>query len=193
VFEKRKRPRTIKALLLAVIGITIAGIIVVFIGYRRIMQQHEALLAPLEQKADIAIESFEQTATKNGVKEWHLRARSARYQKANQEAVLEDLTVIFFLKDGDQAHLTADRGTVLIKSNDLTVSGNVIADNGHYQLKSQEMHYQHDQRILLSRVPVEISGPGFHVMADSIRFDLNTHRTLLEGNVDARFSGKLAL
>jgi len=180
-------------LLLAVIGITIAGVLVVFIGYRRILEQNEALLAPLEQKADIAIASFEQTATKNGVKEWHLQAKSARYNKAQAEAVLEDLKVTFYLEDGRQAHLTADRGTIMTASQDLKVSGNVMANNGDYLLKTETMHYLHDQRILLSRVPVDISGPAFNIVADSIRLDLNTQRTLLEGNVEGNFSDSLAL
>ena len=193
MFRKGKQPRTIKIILLAVIAIAIGGVVVVFMGYRRIMEQHEALLAPLEQQADIAIASFEQTATKNGVKEWHLEAKAARYKKAQEEAVLEDLVVTFFLQDGKQARLTADRGTVLIKSSDLTVSGNVIADNGEFQLKTETMHYVHDQRILLSRVPVEISGPAFHIVADSIRFDLNSQRALLEGNVEGKFRDNPAL
>ena len=190
---KGKKPRTVKTILLAVIVLAISGVIVVFISYRRIMEQHETLLAPLEEKADIAIAYFEQTATKNGIKEWHLIAKSARYKKAQDEAVLEDLSVTFFLQDGSQAFLTADKGTVLIKSSDLKVSGNVIAQNGDYRLKTDKMHYLHDQRVLLSRVPVDISGPAFHLVADSIRLDLESQRTLLDGNVEGRFSEKLAL
>ena len=193
MFRKNKKPRAIKLLLLAVIGITIGGVLVVFMGYRRILERNEALLAPLEQKADIAIGSFEQTATKNGVKEWHLKAKSAQYNKAQEEAVLEDLKVTFYLEDGRQAHLTADRGTIMTQSKDLKVSGNVMANNGDYSLKTETMLYFHDQRILLSRVPVEISGPAFHLVADSIRFDLNTQQTLLEGNVEGNFSDSLAL
>ncbi len=180
-------------LLLAVIGITIGGVLVVFMGYRRILEQNQALLAPLEQKADIAIGSFEQTATKNGIKEWYLKAKSAQYNKAQDEAVLENLKVTFYLEDGRQAYLTADRGTIMTQSKDLKVSGNVRANNGDYRLKTETMHYFHDQRILLSRVPVEISGPAFHLVADSIRFDLNTQQTLLEGNVEGNFSDSLAI
>jgi len=179
--------------LLAVIGITVGGVLVVFIGYRRVLEQNVALLAPLEQKADLAIASFEQTATKNGIKEWHLNAKSAKYNKSQEEAVLEDLRVTFYLEDGRQAHLTADRGTIMTQSKDLKVSGNVMANNDDFQLKTETMHYFHDQRILLSRVPVEISGPAFHIVADSIRVDLNTQRTLLEGNVEGSFSDSLAL
>jgi len=193
MFKKGAKPRALKFILLAVIGISIGGILVVFVGYRRILEQNEMLLAPLAQKADLAIESFEQTATKNGVKEWHLKAKSAQYSKNQHEAVLNDLFVTFYFPDGRQARLTADQGTINTNSNDLEVSGNVVAHNGDYQLKTETMHYLHDQRILLSRVPVEISGPALHLVADSIRFDLNTQQTLLEGNVEGRFSDSLAL
>ena len=107
--------------------------------------------------------------------------------------MLEDLSVTFYLQNGQQAHLTAERGTIMTKSKDLTVNGNVLADSGGYRLKTEAMHYLHNQHILLSRVPVQISGPAFQIEADSIRFDLTTQQTLLEGNVDGKFSDRLAL
>jgi LPS export ABC transporter protein LptC len=193
MFGKAKQPLTLKRFLLAAIAITIGAIVVVFVGYRRILDQNEAHLAPLAGKADIVVGSFEQTATKDGIKEWQLKAKSAQYTKAQGEAVLKDLAVTFFLKDGRKVHLTADQGMISTESSDLKVSGNVIADNGDYRLKAEQMHYLHSKRVLLSQAPVQILGPRFTIVADSILFDLNTKQTLLKGNVEGNFSEKLAL
>ena len=46
---------------------------------------------------------------------------------------------------------------------------------------------------ITSKVPVKITGASSHLAADSMSFDLNTNRTLLEGNVEGFFSENIIL
>ncbi len=182
-----------KLFLFSVIVIILCVVLAVFVGYRRILNKHEGLISSIQSKANISIGRVHQTATRNGITEWSLDARSAHYIDAKKQAVLQDLSVTFFLKDGKKIYLTANQGNLKTDSNDIEVTGNVVVKNESYRLKTEKLHYEHGGRIIFSKVPVEIIGDSFNIAADSMSFDLNTSKTLLEGKVEGTFSENVTL
>ena len=98
--------------------------------------------------------------------------------------ILDDLTVTFFLDDGSEMTLTADKGNLNTDSNDIEVSGNVVVINREYKLRTEGLNYAHDKRVLYSTAPVTISGPEATLAADKISLDLNTNIVTLEGSVE---------
>ena len=77
--------------------------------------------------------------------------------------------------------------------NDIEVNGHVLVQRGGYSLKTEQLHYDHEDRIMSSPVPVEIHAEFAFLTADSMLFDLNTHQTVLKGNVDGVFARPLLL
>ncbi len=187
------RAKKLKLILLSVILITIGVTGVVFINYRQAMKPRNSSISIPQGDASISIGKVHQTATRNGVKEWRLDARSARYVAEERQAVFDDLSVLFFLKDNQQVVLKADRGVLKTDSNDIEVTGNVEMKNDIYRLNAESLHYAHDQRIIFSKVPVKIVGNSFDLVADSMSLNLGTKRTLLEGNVEGIFSENITL
>ena len=62
--------------------------------------------------------------------------------------------------------------------------GNVVVKNAKYRLKTENLHYKHNKRVISSKVPVIITGTAFDFAADSMSINLNTNNTMLEGKVE---------
>ena len=188
-----KKPKKIKFFLLATILIGLSGIIGIYIGFRKDSQIPQSIPDSVEPDATLSIGKIHQTATRKGKKEWSLEASSAHYIEKTNQMVLRDLKVIFFLKDNSQITLTANRGILKTDSNDIEVSDHVVLKNEEYKLLTESLNYAHDRRILYSSVPVTISGTSALLAADSISFDLNSKKLVLQGSVETTIDKNFAL
>lgn len=188
-----KTSKTIKLILLSIILITVGIVIVVYVGYRRISNTPELILSTIEDGANMSIGKIRQTVTRDGKREWSLEADSAHYIEKQKQMILKDLSVTFFLDDNSEVYLSAQKGIVNRDSNDIEVSGNVVIKKDNYRLTTEQLNYDHKQRIIFSKVPVTISGNSTNILADSAIFDLNTKKIRLEGNIEGTLSANNSL
>lgn len=165
-----------------VVGFSI--VVAVFMGYRRMLSSNAHHLSVSHGEAKMSINKFHQVSTRNGIKEWILDAGSARYIDPAKQAVLEDISAIFFLKNNRTASLSADNGVLQTESSDIEVTGNVVVKNRDFSLTTESLRYSHGERLIRSRVPVRMTGRQFHFTAESMSFDLRSNRTTLSGNVE---------
>ncbi len=193
LFVKNQNPRKLKFFLIAVIIILLGIIIAVFSTYRNILDETAGLKSVIHSAAKMSLGKLHHTATRDGVIEWSLDASSAKLLDEKKQLILDDLSVVFYMKDGKKAYLTAEKGFLHTESNDIEVAGNVVVKNDNYVLKTEKLNYEHTRRILFSNVSVEISSDSEKLTADSISFDLNTKKTMLEGNVKGIFSENINL
>lgn len=191
--KKNTKNKRLKFFLVIIILISLGAISAVFIGYRLILNKEGKFISSLNTKASISISKVYQTATRDGIKEWSLEAKSAYYIDATKQANLRDVIVTFFLKDEGKVYLTADQGILKTDSNDIEVTGDVVVQNETYRLRTKKLNYEHTKRIIFSKVPVEIVGDSLNLTADSMSFDLNTNSILFEGRIKGRFSETITL
>ena len=59
-------------------------------------------------------------------------------------------------------------------------------------MKTEQLHYDHERRFILSNVPVNISGEAAEVSANSLTFELETNKIVLTGNVETAISKDFA-
>ena len=192
-FLKNQNPRKLKFFLISIIIVLLGIIIAVFSTYRNILDETAGLKSVIHSAAKMSLGKLHHTATRDGVIEWSLDASSARLLDEKKQLILDDLSVVFYMKDGKKAYLTAEKGFLHTESNDIEVAGNVVVKNDNYVLKTEKLNYEHTRRILFSNVSVEISSDSEKLTADSISFDLNTKKTMLEGNVKGIFSENINL
>ena len=182
-----KKPKKIKIFLLATIFIALGGVIGIYIGFQQDSKVSESSPESVEPDATFSIGRIHQTATRKGNKEWSLEASSGHYVDKTSQMILKDLMVTFFLNDKSEIILAADKGILNTDSNDIEVSGNVVVKNKEYKLLTERLNYAHNKRVLYSTTPVTISGPSARLTADTISFDLNTKKVILEGSVETTF------
>jgi len=190
---KNKNPRKLKFFLISIIIILLGIIIAVFLRYRNILDETAGLKSAIQSAAKMSLGKVHHTATRDGVVEWSLDASSAKLLDEKKQLILDDLSVVFYMKNGEKAYLTAEKGFLHTDSNDIEVAGNVVLKKDNYVIKTEKLNYEHTRRILFSNVFVEISSDSEKLTADSISFDLDTKKTMLEGNVNGIFSENVKL
>ena len=188
-----RRTNKIRIFIIAVICIASVTIVSVFVSYRRHPDQVQDLVSSIPAGAELTIADIHQTSMRDGRKEWSLDAASARYLNAEKQVILTDLSMTFYLEDEQDLTLTADSGVLRTESKDLEIKGNVALKNRDALLKTQELRYRHDQRILTSPSPVEITGDSYRLTAERMQLDLNTNRATFEGDVNGAFLEDLSL
>ena len=89
--------------------------------------------------------------------------------------------------------MTADQGRLQTDSNNIEVMGNVVVKNARYKLLTENLHYDHEKRVIFSLVPVKITGDFFNLSANAMNLELNTENASLDGNVVGIFNEKIRL
>lgn len=192
-FIKNTYHKKLKLFLISLIFLTFGVILMFFLQYRHVLEKNDTPISIGQSKANISIGKAHQTATRNGRKEWSLDAASADYMAKNSQAIFKDLSVTFYLKDETKVFITANQGILRTDSNDMEIHGNVVVRNKDYKLRCDNLYYKHDKRIIFSKVPVNITGNSFELVADSMLLNLNNNRALFEGKVKGTFSEQFTL
>jgi lipopolysaccharide export system protein LptC len=191
--SKYKKSNKIKIILVGIVLIIIAIVIVVYIGYQQLSNAPNMILSTIEDGSDMSIGRIQQTATRDGKREWSLEASSARYSQSKKEVILNDLAMTFFLDDESEVYLTAQKGVLNTSTNDIEVTGNVVVKRETYELTTEKLNYRHDKRIVFSTVPVLIVGDDAKISADSASLNLNTKKLRLKGHVESSLSENISM
>jgi LPS export ABC transporter protein LptC len=176
--------KRMKIILLSTVLVIVSILVFAYLGYRRISTTPDLIISTIQDGADMSIGRIHQTSTRDGRKEWSLEANSAQYSQTKKQVILEDLAVTYFLEDGSEVYLTAEHGTLNTASNDIEVSGNVVVKKDQYTMRTENLSYKHDRRLIEATTPVAISGDAAEISANRALFDLNTKKIELYGEVE---------
>lgn len=190
---KKKKPKTLRNVLILIIVSIIGIVTVVYVNYRKISANPEKLVTMFKPGVDMTIGDIHQTATRNGKKEWQLDAESAQYIDSEKKLRLDNLDMLFFLEDQQQIKLTAATGTLETESQNVSVQGRVELSNKDALLNTDELHYRHEKRFIFSETPVTIRGDAFQLSAESMSLDLENRKAVLKGSVRATFNEDISL
>lgn len=185
--------RFLKRALLSLSILALAATVILFIGYRRASRNPEILLEAVQKEADMRLNKIRQTAMKNGIREWRMEAESATLVEKRKTMLLTRPNVEFFMKDGDNVHLTADRGTIYTDSSRISVSGQVSATTRRYRFETERLDYDPKTRELRADTPVDISSQAFSLSAGNMAMNLESNITRFEGGVEGTISEDLEL
>jgi LPS export ABC transporter protein LptC len=180
-------------ILAVVILLVVSAISAVFINYRKMMTRAEVQLANLSEDVSISIGTVHHTATRDGITEWQIDAKSAEYIPGKQEVLFKDVNAVFFVENNRKVTLIADQGILKKDTNDIEVTGNVLVIDDMFQLKTSRLVYDHQSRVMTTSARVEVKSDSWDLEADSMRLDLNTRKTRFEGKVIGIFSEMFSL
>ncbi len=180
-------PRKVNVFLYSVIILLISLILAVFIRHKMISKNTTTLLPPENTEATLSIKKFHHTATKNGNKQWFLEADSAQFFAEKNMARLTDISVTFYLEDDQNIFLRADKGQLNTKTNDMTISGNVVVTMPQYTLKTESLNYHHHSHIININSPVKITSSSITLTADTMSYKMKSGVLKCIGNVKGTF------
>ncbi len=142
----------------------------------------------IDQTAALKLNLLDQVSKKNGITEWELKAASATLLKSKDQAVLEDVNVVFHTKDGTLVHLTSDTGTLETQTHNLTFSNNVTVRYQGYTLTSDKLQYDKKPHIIHTDSRARLESGQSVIEGDSMITELNSNRIIFKGNVKGNFS-----
>lgn len=179
----------VRMVLFSLVAIAVVGVVFLLLKGLSFQDRPEAVLAVLgSELGDSRLSAIHHVAKRDGVQEWTLDAESARYETENNRAVLEKVSVTFFIQDGDPVHVTGAEGVLYTDTMNIDVSGNVVVSAGSRELKTRVLHYDHDRRSVFTDTPVVITDEGIRLAGNSMRFSLAKQEGALWGDVEAVLS-----
>ena len=141
----------------------------------------------IDSSADILLNNFMQTSRTNGIKEWTLKAASAKIINDQNLAILEKVFITVFTENNTQIQITANNGRLNTKTHDIELSGKVQVDYEDMSLKTDKLHYEKKSHIIYSDEKVKITKESSVIIADSLLADLRNSTLKLEGNIKGKF------
>jgi LPS export ABC transporter protein LptC len=123
---------------------------------------------------------------KQNIKEWDLKADSARYFKDKKMIEMDNLEVVFYRPDGTIYKLTGKHGTIDLETENINVQGDitgVMPDNTRFA--TQSFSYDNKKRMVTSRDKVFIARDKFTLEGVGMIIDIKEEKLSLLGQVKA--------
>lgn len=134
--------------------------------------------------ADLKLDRVHYTETREGMKEWELEATSAVYYREQNIVALEKVRATFYGKNQETYVLVGGKGRYNTQTKVIEVYDGVQVDSSlGYQLRTQGLRYQGEQKELSTSDPVEMKGPDMHVEGVGMVVELNRQCLRIFGGV----------
>lgn len=145
--------------------------------------------AKTDVAADLKLDRVHYTETREGMKEWELEAASAVYYREQNTLALEKVRATFYGKNQETYVLVGEKGRYNTQTKVIEVYDGVKVDSSlGYQLRTQGLRYQADQRELSTSDPVEMKGPDMQVEGVGMVVELNRQCLRILGGVTTTLS-----
>jgi LPS export ABC transporter protein LptC len=178
-----KRRTKTKLTLTLVLGLSLGAVLFYFLHFRQSQNLTQRPLTQAAAKAAMALSKVRQTATKDGIVQWKLEADTAEMDADTGQMVLQSPEINFFLEDGSQVHLTAQKGILHTRDNNMEVQGNVHLRSDRYTLVTEALAYDNERRVITTSQAVRINGKTIQLNAATMTYDLTTNQALFGGPV----------
>jgi LPS export ABC transporter protein LptC len=176
--------------LLGLVVLLAVGAVGVQLG-RNLWAQHLRSLrtAALDFLPEVAqrIQNFRRVKMQGDRKVWEVAAREAQYFEDDQQIVVHQPEVSFFLKDEQGAvSLKGAEGTIHLAGREMQrvdLGGGIELKFRDYLVKTDRATYTQDADTVITPT-VAITGNGLAVNGSRMTVEMGTQRLRLEGNVD---------
>jgi LPS export ABC transporter protein LptC len=122
----------------------------------------------------------------DGRREWELFAKAAQYEKDNKKVALSSINVSFFSKEGAVYKLSADRGELCTESQDVSLTGNVVAETAEgYSIRTDSIKYVARDRKVSTADPVSVSSKEMVMTGRGMVIDLEAEKLYILEEVKA--------
>jgi LPS export ABC transporter protein LptC len=181
MMKTKRRTVLIVATLLTVILFAAA---ILAIGLRR--SPEKALLKIMSDRVDLQVKNVHYTEVGSSGMTWEIRADTARYQKKENLALFDQVTVRLVMKDGRVFVMNGDRGRFNTQSRDMEIDGNVriVSENGD-RFATDRLLYRDEEKQIETDRPVVMENRGIRISGVGMIFPLDGKKITLLSQVRA--------
>jgi LPS export ABC transporter protein LptC len=173
---------------LIVAALTVLLFAAIMIGIRR--EPGKALLNIMSDRVDLQVRNVHYTEVGESGMKWEITADTARYQKRENMAFFDKLTVRLVTKDGKTFVMTGDRGRFNTESRDIEIEGNVgvVSENGD-RFTTERLQYRNVDKVMETDRPVLMENKSVRVSGVGMIFSLDGQKLTILSQVRAISTG----
>lgn len=136
---------------------------------------------------EMKLKDMKFTEMQEGKKYWTLNASEAKYFQDDQKTLLQNVHLIFYLdKAGGELQLTSNQGVLYAGTKNIDLQGDIrVKLPRDYVVTMQTAHYSHGRKIVDSKDPVHLSGPGLTLDGGRWEYRIDDHIAEVAGKVSA--------
>lgn len=185
----KPRNRMMKAnrrtvLIVTILAVILFAAVILAIGLRR--PPEKALLKIMSDRVDLQVKNVHYTEVGSSGMTWEIKADTARYQKKENLALFDQITVRLVMKDGRIFVMNGDQGRFNTQTRDMEIEGNVgiVSENGDRFATDRLMYRDAGKRIETDR-PVVMENRGIRISGVGMIFPLDGKKVTLLSQVRA--------
>lgn len=170
----------------------LAGALAIVVAHNIRAGAPEKVVSGLPSNIDLALKKINYTETRNGVKQWTLKADSAAHVANDGTTRVENIHMVFYAQGelGDVI-LTARRGQLLTNPKEVRVAGDVVVTSSKgYTLYTQHLHFDQTTNMIETDDPVRLVSERMVVNGKGMKMNVRQHQLTLSADVDATIAGE---
>jgi LPS export ABC transporter protein LptC len=173
-----------KKTVLIIVTLTVLLSAAIMIGSRR--DPGKALLNIMSDRVDLQVRNVHYTEVGESGMKWEITADTARYQKRDNMAFFDKVTVRLVTKDGKTFVMTGDRGRFNTESRDIEIEGNVgiVSENGD-RFATERLQYRNADKVMKTDRPVTMENRSVRVSGVGMIFSLDGQKLTILSQVRA--------
>ncbi len=176
-----------KVLIVAVLTVLLCAAAIIM-GIRR--EPGKALLNILSDRVDLQVRNVHYTEVGDSGMKWEITADTARYQKKENMAFFDKVSVRLVTKDGKTFVMTGDRGRFNTESRDIEIEGNVgIVSEDGARFTTERLQYRNADKVMETDQPVTMENGSVRVSGVGMIFSLDGQKLTILSQVRARSAG----
>jgi len=185
---KMSRRRILLIALLVASALSVAVLFVV--GMQK--EPGKELLKIMSDRVDLQVRNVHYTEVGDSGVKWEIKADAARYQKKENLAFFENLSVKLIMKDGMTFVMTGDRGRFNTESRDMEIEGNVgiVTENGD-RFATDRLRYRNAEKVVETDRPVAMGNESIQVNGVGMVVSLEAKKVAILSQVRARLAGEM--
>jgi len=184
---KIRRKTVLIVVILAAVLVLAAILAVGMIG----KTPEKAFLKIMSDRVDLQVKNVRYTEVGDSGMKWEIMADTASYQKKENLAIFDKVTVRLVMKDGGTFVMTGDRGRFDTASRDMEIEGNVgiVSENGD-RFTTDRLRYRNAGKRIETDRPVVMENRSVRVSGVGMIFSLEGKKVTLLSQVRASSGGK---
>lgn len=177
-------------LIVVVLAVVLCAAVIIKINIPK--EPEKALLKVMSDQVDLQVRNIRLTEVGDSGMKWEIMADTARYQKKENLAFLEKLTIKLVTKEGRTFAMKGDRGQLNTESRDMEIEGNVdiVSDNGD-RFRTDYLRYSNAGKLIETEGPVVMENKRIRVSGVGMTISLEEKKVAVLSQVRASFTGEL--
>jgi LPS export ABC transporter protein LptC len=136
-----------------------------------------------EAPAGIRISNFTYSAT--GADPWELMAGRAEVSSSLDKVTLQNLKVVYGSGKGDDIVVSAEKGALDRKTQNISASGEVTVKYKDFLFKTNDLKYTRKTGVAETDSPVSLEGASLKLKGEGMKVEVKKREITVEHNVEA--------